>query len=354
MWNSFINKFSSSEKNPNTIVQPIAGRTTLYVKKVGNGDYMVSHLALDGGYDKYDKNGSDCWTSDGVSSVVTTTGSADATAGVEEGVFNAPEDKKSKRHITKDADMVADTTNDQCKTSYKESINYTDAINKTRSISGYSDIQNTTLELLKHIDIRFTQLKCLIKEDTKKKVVIAGTKGDNRSTLGIGLARGAGQWGVSDSIDKPFKLRKGYKETTQGKCYDIMIGLITAWCNDLIKDYPKQVSYGSIGINQKEEENEMTNDVIHVWGANITNFNKSNDDKGGGQAAAVRYENAKDKTSNAAGAFGIITTPVGATAKTIADYNEELLKLFKSDSAGGSKPRNRTRSKKRRNSRKSK
>ena len=348
------NKFGLSKTPAAPIVskQPITNQTTLYVKKVGDGDYMVSHLAL-GGYDKYKKESdSDCWTFDGVSSVVATTGSADATAGVEEGVFNAPEDEKSKRHITNADEMVEDTTNDQCKTSYKLSDKYVDAINKTKNIGGNSDIQNTTLELLKHIDIRFTQLECLIKEDTKKKVVIAGTKGNNRSTLGIGLARGAGQWGVSDSIVKPFKLSEGYEKTTQGKCYDNVISLITAWCNYLIKTYPDRVSYGGIGIDASTKA--MDNENIHVWGANIKNFNKSNDTSGSGQADAVRYENAVNKNSNAAGAFGIITTPVGANAQTIDASNKELLKLFTDDSAGGSKPRNRTRSKKRRNSRKSK
>ena len=48
-------KKNSLSGNPDTIVQPITNRTTLYVKKVdGSDDYMVSHLPL-GGYDKYKK-----------------------------------------------------------------------------------------------------------------------------------------------------------------------------------------------------------------------------------------------------------------------------------------------------------
>ena len=298
--------------------QPITNRKTLYVKKDGN-DYMVSHLAL-GGYDKYNgENG--CWTSDGVSSA-----SAGASANPP---VSVPE-------------MVNDNliANAKCKKVKKPEL-----YNKQ---SGDSVMK---VAIMNHVRIRFAQLNCILDANPDVKVIIGG-KGKN-PTLGRGIA--VNQW----------------SDKTEGK--DVA-DEIEKLCGELMNDYSsghdnKRIFFGVVGFDHRlnpKYKNHRINDIklfnignnldpsnklIHVWGANITNFDKSNAG-GGGQANPMEHHH--NKSTNPAGAFGIITTPAGATAETINKSNAELLKLFTDDSAGGSKPRNRTRSKKRRNSRKSK
>jgi hypothetical protein len=330
------------------IVQPTTNKT-LYVKKDGS-DYMVSHLPL-GGYEKYDgENG--CWTSaDGVSSFGTAT---------------ITEEHKNEYILTEGSDKepVLDTN---VKCTLKEKISRTlvsTALNKLTTL-GFPRKKETyyfniTRELLTHINIRFAYLNCLLETKPSLKVVIAGD--DGKHNLGSNLARG--QWELKrkekadlDNADKKillknknaFILETNYNKTFNGKCYDIVIEFINEWCKSLIDTYKGHVTYGIIGIDKG-----MDNTHIHVWGANIKNFNKSNDKGGGGQANAVRYNKADPKT-NAAGAFGIITTPIDATTEALADSNMDLIETsFAMPSVGGSNPHNRTRSKKRRNSRKSK
>ena len=344
------------------IVQPITTRTTLYVKKDGN-DYMVSHLALGGKYAEYNKkeNGSDCWISDGVPS-----GIADDTATDTAVVASLSVNSYT---ATKGSDKVpvADKiTNVMCTDKYTASKKLTGALEALTTLKETSnEVVKFTEGLLNHIDIRFTHLMCLLKMHNVVVVVIAGNGKHN-----LGSNRARKQWELKEKEvsaytddDKALKsktsdafiLATDYHETLNGKCYDIVIELINLWCKDLITAYGDRVTYGSIGIeqNKKSKNKGMSNDVIHVWGANINNFNKSNDESGSGQADAVRYNKAVVKTSNAAGAFGIITTPYG-NWKTDFKNNNLMDKSFTQSSVGGSKPRNRTRSKKRRNSRKSK
>ena len=334
------NKFGLSKTPAAPIVskQPITNQTTLYVKKVGDGDYMVSHLAL-GGYDKYtDAGGKGCWTSDGVPS------------GIAGDTANPP---------VKIPEMVEDTliANTKCKDKpevYQQ--------------SGDSDMK---VAIMNHVRIRFAQLECILEKNDNVKVIIGGGTvdntykfkdgGDTKPTLGRDLAVKQWKEHIETKNDK-----EGGKDVADA---------IEDYCNRLMgtfnkRDNPKRIFIGVVGFDhqlnsafKKSRDKEKTDfgidnldpseKLIHVWGANIKNFDKSNDDSGSGQAAAVRHRKAKDNTSNAAGAFGIITTPLNATAENIALSNEKLLKLF-TPAIGGSKPRNRTRSKKRRNSRKSK
>jgi hypothetical protein len=361
MWGIFKSKFGSSKEVDKEEEQPTP-RDTLYVKKVGGGgnDYMVSHLAL-GGYEEYKRDSSNnCWTPDGVSS----SGSATITAA--SSLISLP---KNEYISTKgsDKDPVDDTiTTSKCGDKYESSGMFNKALSELKKLSSANETEQKylafTSNLLYHIDIRFTHLMCLLKNNSVVSVVIAGVGG--KHNLGSNLARG--QWGLEKKntddytdADKAiikktpntFILADKYKETLNGKCYDIVIGLITSWCDHLRTTYPDRVTYGGIGIDEKGDKG-MSNRNIHVWGANITNFNKSNDTGGDGQANYVRYKKATDPNTNAAGAFGIITTPAG---RWDTDFkNEELIEeSFTKSTAGGSKPRNRTRSKKRRNSRKS-
>lgn len=342
MWNSFINKFGLSKK-PAVQDQPITTRTTLYVKKDGN-DYMVSHLALGGGYAEYNnkkENGSDCWTSDGVSPD-TAFGDANVSA-------NPPVVVPI---------MVKDTLIATTKCEGKNPDEY-------KKSSSDSDMK---VAIMKHVRIRFAQLECILDANSDVKVIIGGGTvdgnytfvndgGETKPTLGRKLA--VDQWKshsetqhngenegneVADEIENLWKkLEKKYK--SEKRLFIGAVGFDHAIKETKVKK-SREKEKTDFGIANLDPSDKL----IHVWGANINNFDKSNHG-GGGQADSMQHS--KEET-NPAGAFGIITTPVGATAQTIEVSNDELLKLFTGDSAGGSKPRNRTRSKKRRNSRKSK
>jgi len=346
MWGSFKDKFVFGEKVDKEEQDKPETRNTLYVKKVGgNDDYMVSHLAL-GGYTEYTKGSNGCWTSDGVSSVRTTT--------------NVSQTKvKSSILIPK---MEEDTliANARCKKS---------DIKKYTETSGDSVMK---IAIMNHVILRFAQLDCILGKNTDVKAIIGGGTvdenynfkigGELKPTLGRGLA--IDQW-------------VGY-DSTKGKKHgnDVAAEIENLWKNLEIKynkdDGKKRLFIGVVGFNHnlkdgfKSSRDKETNDfgidnldpsnkLIHVWGANITNFDKSNIG-GAGQADSMQYYSTRQAT-NPAGAFGIITTPTGAKqddGSDIAESNEKLIKIFfTDDETGGSKPRNRTRSKKRRNSRKS-
>ena len=206
---------------------------------------------------------------------------------------------------------------------------------------------------MNHVNIRFAQLECILNKYPDVKCIIGGgTVDDNymynkngtlKPTLGRGLA--LDQW------------------DNQDECKAVADAIEQKW-NDFMKKYNtkenERLFIGVVGFDDKldkqikksREEEEKTfgisdlnpsNTLIHVWGANITNFDKSNVG-GDGQADAMQHTNG---TTNSAGAFGIITTPTnGGNEKTINKSNEELLKKHFTKSKSGGKTRSNKKCKK--------
>ena len=193
----------------------------------------------------------------------------------------------------------------------KSLIKHCYKVKLNKSLSAYDiakkyNINSNTDKLIKikkHIEIRFNQLDKLLSNDKSKKVIIAGkskvkygniTKNNYKfindvthygsfgHRLGTGLA--IGQWGDRES-------------------WFSMIKYINSKVEYLMNKFgPSVIKVGFVGAKQNP-----SNKLIHIWGANATNWNLKPGEKiqGGGQAAHMGIQKP--------GIFGIITTPSGGT-----------------------------------------
>jgi hypothetical protein len=357
---------------------------SLYVLNKGNGQFMVSKINING-YVKYTKTGDGCWTMEGgdneeevkTNDVKTSEGVSDNEV-VNEVETSDVKTSKGSSQVVNETSQGSSQVNETSESDSEEEVNkqynklevdhittqkcggalvYTNANFKTRMTElltngkGFTSVKDDnrsvydfTLELLQHIDIRFSHLDCLLKRNKSLNVVIAG--GNGRHNLGSGFA--VGQWGLSSSAhdDGTPKFNNNYEKTQEGKYYNLVQEVITGWCRMLMDKYntnSQRVSYGLVGV-----EHGMGNTNIHVWGANINNFKNSNLG-GGGQATDVKDGS---EIGNAAGAFGIITTPLDIdwnTTFTQANSpfkNAELIKESFTHIKGGNKSKQ---TKKRRN-----
>ena len=336
---------------------------TLYVWKKNNEQFMVSKNAIDG-YVKYTKTGDGCWIpDDGVVATSESEGvktSEESSEGVNKGTANkgTANETTSIKQVKTSKELDITTVN--CNSNYNPS-DINNMPNMTSLTKVLSDLKNAltgahpinttalfTEELVRHINIRFTHLECLLTQTSDLHVVIAGVAktGDveGHHNLGTGLA--VEQWGVG-TVDNTGKgtLNNGYNTTPKGQCYDIVQTLINMWCRKLMTTYKRRVTYGIVGFNI------MSNKIINVWGANLSNYKESNKKGGGGQADNVKDPNLDE--GNAAGAFGIITTPLGIkgwdtnfTEKSSPFNNADLIKASFTGSVKGG---NKSKTKKRRN-----
>ena len=345
----------------------------LYVWKKNDEQFMVSKLPLGDIYVKYTKTGNGCWipddgvvasekSSEGVSSEVK---ASEVKASDNEGVSSEGVNKGTSTTSTTTSKQVKtskelDITTVNCNSNYNPSdmpnmIGLTKLLSDLKTaLTNAQPIDTTALfteELVRHINIRFAHLECLLKQHTGLSVVIAGVaktgEDEGHHNLGTGYAMGQWRVGIVDSITGKGTLIPNYKNTSRGLCYDIVQTLITAWCQKLMKTYVNRVYYGDVGIDYG-----MSNTNINVWGANLGNYNKSN--IGGKGQAEVVGDNDGKKT-NKAGAFGIITTPLGIkgwdttfTKEKSPFLNDELIaSSFTGLVKGGNKSKSKT--KKRRN-----
>lgn len=140
--------------------------------------------------------------------------------------------------------------------------------------------------VLAHQSLRFKELDQLLK-NSNVKVILPGSNG--KHFLGVGIAKGS--WPEKD--------------------YKKMHAHLNKLVDGLVKKYPSQVSFGMVGDSSPFPP---SSNVIHVWGANASNWNLKVGQKiqGAGQASAMGKQRP--------GVFGISTMP---------DSDEELLSKSK-------------------------
>lgn len=320
----------------------------LYVWKKDNEQFMVSKLPLGDIYVKYTKIGDGCWIpeDEGDTEVETSYNEVSEEVSDNKKVSEKVNEVVNKGTASKKikTSNESDITTTKCDSNYNPSKDLNAIIAKLNTIA--TAVANNTIYLLSHIDIRFTHLACLLEQNDNLSVVIAGDDNDTdiiptSHSLGKGFA--TGQWKLT-----------GDDKNIIDFCYSVVQQLITIWCKKLMKKYNtdslQRVSYGEVGIKKG-----MSNEIINVWGANLGNYNKSNIG-GEGQADDVKDPNSDE--GNAAGAFGIITTPLNiAYWNTISGKmfvkgqfrNDELIKasFATTHAIGGNKSKSKT--KKRRN-----
>jgi hypothetical protein len=83
---------------------------------------------------------------------------------------------------------------------------------------------------------------------------------------------------------------------------------------------------GYVGVKQDNTPNKYSSTCVHVWGANIANYNNENDTpiNGGGQATAFNRVGVSSQTP---GVFGIISTNI--LMESITDNNDRYKKVLK-------------------------
>ena len=162
----------------------------------------------------------------------------------------------------------------------------------------YIPTDNKNLEyVIRHQKLRFRELAFILDNYPDINVIIAGENiGDGwKHTLGTGLAKGPGWWN-----DSPL--------------YYKMLDNITELVDYFRIKYNDRVSFGFVGDNDTIQSREKSNEkfkgkpkknLIHVWGANSSNYNfvkdhVKNPNFGGGQALYFNQQKI--------GIFGIITT----------------------------------------------
>lgn len=184
--------------------------------------------------------------------------------------------------------------------------------NNNNNINKLSDID----AIIKHQEKRFTELEMILKKDNKYILKFPG-KNASQHYLGTGIAKTS--WSSSD--------------------HDKMIKYISLKISDLLTKYPKRITFGMIGdyafdpSTSNCDRNKanpqgipgLQNDntfIIHIWGANASNFNYPLDKKGSfGSGQASCFEKQK------LGVFGISTMPPG-DKKTLLFEEDKILKSY--------------------------
>lgn len=162
--------------------------------------------------------------------------------------------------------------------------------------------------IIAHQNKRFKYLADILDKDPKYRIKFPG-RSAQKHALGTGIA--AGSW-LKDDHQK-------------------MIANISAGIKDLEDRYPGRIQFGFIGDFKfdstspncdRSKQNEtglpgLQTDktfVVHVWGANASNFNLDNGKKGPwGSGQATCFDKQRP------GVFGISTMPGGAEAELLAD-----------------------------------
>jgi hypothetical protein len=165
--------------------------------------------------------------------------------------------------------------------------------------------------VIEHQNKRFKELSNLLESNLSLHVIIAGDATKGTHALGTGIAK-------SSWIDKVE--------------YDKMLLNITVLVKNLLDKYKKRVELGAIGFAKNHDSNhkdrkycnkdlskDPSSNWIHVWGANVGNWNKKNGEKfyGTGQVESF-YENVNtDKyVIQKSGIFGVITMPLNTEQET--------------------------------------
>lgn len=157
----------------------------------------------------------------------------------------------------------------------------------TPKINGDGNIDN----IIQHLDDSFTYLKALLDKDTKINVIISGNA---KSSPPYHNLYNKSEW---DNITDKTK-NSGNKIKNK----------LDEFVNNLIKEFPGRVKLDFIG-----DKFNPSCELIHVWGANIDNWNLNDNENitGGGQASYFKVQKP--------GVFGIITMPIDDSKATNID-----------------------------------
>lgn len=201
-----------------------------------------------------------------------------------------------------------------------------DLTNKTKKTNQDNDTIHSNVDdinqlsdidaIIKHQEKRFNELETILKKDQKYLLKFPGTSAQ-KHYLGTGIAKNA--WSSED--------------------HDKMVKYISSKISDLLSQYPKRILFGMIGdyafdsttsncnrniINPEGVPGLQNNStfIIHIWGANASNFNlKLNDPGSFGSGQASCFEKQK------LGVFGISTMPPGSK-KALLFEEDKLLSSY--------------------------
>jgi len=159
--------------------------------------------------------------------------------------------------------------------------------------------------VIEHQKRRFQELRDMLDKNTNLRIIIAGNPIKDSHALGTG--RAIGWWG-SNLAD-----------------YNKMIENITQLVNDLLIDtkYTGRIRLGAIGFSRNYNPSDNTlkycnqnstddpsSDIIHVWGANNSNWNKRNGETFGGSGQVIAFKEPDGNSRQKPGVFGVITTTI--------------------------------------------
>jgi hypothetical protein len=170
-----------------------------------------------------------------------------------------------------------------------------------------SDNVGNVAYVIEHQKRRFFELRNLLDSNSSLRIIIAGNPSTGEHALGTQRAKNA------------------WRSNLLG--YNQMIANITELVNNLLSDteYNGRVFLGAIGFNKNylaghgsrqycnnNPANNPSSDLIHVWGANVGNYNKKNGESFGGSGQVESFYDVPNvnRVTQQDGIFGIITMPI--------------------------------------------